>query len=308
MLHLFSYEEPWLNQISTKLTAQCSPKARQFVLSQAYLLVIVLLLVLVSFSARTQPFAFKDGKHIFFTSMLVFPIYLISIILIENYTEPDLSSATSAASLSAINSSTITLTRTGQNRFTYKYYENMHYHYANIRDIISSISMILMATTSMLGIFGPIIYTIHKYGILPPKNSSYAESLSTAFTLFRGLDQRNYHHTNSRYHPHHHHPHHPHDKDLLEQTASSGLDSSSDGQSINGKLKSHKNRPKNFFTSINGPQLKFDLKSGARERSCPFNHCRNHFNCTFTDCNHLDRSGLIRNPLYDDKNFRSAYP
>ncbi|XP_074594406.1 uncharacterized protein LOC141849823 [Brevipalpus obovatus] len=314
----WGYETPWSHNSMIRMPKECSPKPKEYLSSQAYLMFIMFLLVLVAFSARKQPFAFKDGKHVFITSMILLPIYLISIVLMENFADyfvstgvnDDVNHMISRREIFPSSPITTAANRNYPHQDTYSNYYSQNFYYASIRDIISSLSMILIASTSLLGIFGPIIYTIHKYGILPPKNGSYAESLSTAFTLFHGLDGSH------------------RDSTFLDHIP--GLDSSSDGRSQTPssggggkskkcliKSKRHSGHP--GFVAENGlmrvgplghHQFKpYGLKPGSRERQCPFNHCRNHLNCNYGDtCAHMDKSGLIRNPLYDDKNFRSAYP
>ena len=52
-------------------------------------------------------------------------------------------------------------------------------------DLVQSFVLLVLATVTLCCIFGPIVITIHKYGVLPKKqNNSYADSLST-FTLFK---------------------------------------------------------------------------------------------------------------------------
>lgn len=58
-------------------------------------------------------------------------------------------------------------------------------------DIIISFSMNLYAFLVLLGLFVPLLHTIHKYGALVPKSGSYADSLSTIFTSFGGAHDLN---------------------------------------------------------------------------------------------------------------------
>lgn len=54
------------------------------------------------------------------------------------------------------------------------------------------------ALTVLLGIFGPQLFAIHKYGGFPHKPLSYADSLSTVFTMFKDLDNASSGGTTSR--------------------------------------------------------------------------------------------------------------
>ncbi|XP_025017435.1 uncharacterized protein LOC107366253 isoform X2 [Tetranychus urticae] len=279
----WAYESPWSNDALYRLPKECSPNSKDYILSQSYLILISTLLIMVSWSARHQPFAFKDGKHIFITSTIIFPVYMFSVILVDNLTE---SPETGSSNLSLTDQQANP--RLTSNRLNLE-------NYAIYRDIITSLAMILMASASLFGIFGPIIYTIQKYGILPPKNGSYAESLSTAFTLFRGLEgsggggQR--------------------ENSLLDRLSNVDSSSNTTEGSI-GRSKNKLTKRSDIFPYIIGPtaNFKFGLKPGIRDRTtCPFNHCHNHLNCNFGECSHIEK-GLIKNPLYEDQGFRSAYP
>ena len=56
-------------------------------------------------------------------------------------------------------------------------------------DLVQPFVLLMLATLTLCCIFGPIVITIHKYGVLPKKqNNSYADSLST-FTLFKTVSK-----------------------------------------------------------------------------------------------------------------------
>ncbi|XP_071033769.1 metabotropic glutamate receptor 3 [Parasteatoda tepidariorum] len=56
------------------------------------------------------------------------------------------------------------------------------------RNIAAPSTLMATALTVLLGIFGPQLFAIHKYGGFPHKPLSYADSLSTVFTMFKDLD------------------------------------------------------------------------------------------------------------------------
>ncbi|GFT00079.1 g_PROTEIN_RECEP_F3_4 domain-containing protein [Nephila pilipes] len=59
---------------------------------------------------------------------------------------------------------------------------------SNSRNIAAPSALMATALTVLLGIFGPQLFAIHKYGGFPHKPLSYADSLSTVFTMFKDLD------------------------------------------------------------------------------------------------------------------------
>ncbi|KAF8766888.1 putative metabotropic glutamate receptor mgl-1 like protein [Argiope bruennichi] len=59
---------------------------------------------------------------------------------------------------------------------------------SNSRNIAAPSALMATALTILLGIFGPQLFAIHKYGGFPHKPLSYADSLSTVFTMFKDLD------------------------------------------------------------------------------------------------------------------------
>ena len=67
----------------------------------------------------------------------------------------------------------------------------MNINISKYNDIIISISMNFYAFFVLLGLFVPLLHTIHKYGVLVPKSGSYADSLSTIFTSFGGAPDLN---------------------------------------------------------------------------------------------------------------------
>lgn len=56
------------------------------------------------------------------------------------------------------------------------------------RNIAAPVALIVTAIVVLGGIFGPQLFAIHKYGGFPHKPLSYADSLSTVFTMFKDLD------------------------------------------------------------------------------------------------------------------------
>ncbi|XP_054721511.1 uncharacterized protein LOC129231254 [Uloborus diversus] len=56
------------------------------------------------------------------------------------------------------------------------------------RNIAAPSTLMATALVVLLGVFGPQLVTIHKYGGFPHKPLSYADSLSTVFTMFKDLD------------------------------------------------------------------------------------------------------------------------
>ena len=67
----------------------------------------------------------------------------------------------------------------------------MNLNIPKYNDIIISFSMNFYAFFVILGLFVPLLHTIHKYGVLVPKSGSYADSLSTIFTSFGGAPDLN---------------------------------------------------------------------------------------------------------------------
>lgn len=66
------------------------------------------------------------------------------------------------------------------------------------RNIAAPTALVATALTVLLGIFGPQLFAIHKYGGFPHKPLSYADSLSTVFTMFKDLDNSSSGGTTSR--------------------------------------------------------------------------------------------------------------
>ncbi len=146
---------------------------------------------------------------------------------------------------------------------------NMNITKPNNRDIIISLSMNIYAFIVLLGLFVPLLYTIHKYGILWPKTSSYADSLSTIFTTFGGN----------------------HDVDNCSHNSVESRDSH-----YKRKHKLSKsfdfNNGNNFFARVSPNSYAIPMHS-------------NHQNIT----SHQTRATLIPNPLYEGvPGFRSVYP
>jgi len=144
------------------------------------------------------------------------------------------------------------------------------------RDIIISLTMNIYAFITLLGLFVPLLYTIHKYGILFPKTSSYADSLSTIFTTFGG------------------------NHDLQNDNCShNSVESRKSNE--RRKMKSHQmsksfdlNNANNFFARVSPNSYTIPIQS--------------HQNMT-SHRNNNNRSALIPNPLYEGvPGFRSAYP
>ncbi|XP_023239556.1 uncharacterized protein LOC111638144 [Centruroides sculpturatus] len=54
-----------------------------------------------------------------------------------------------------------------------------------VKDMIMSLSLIVIAYIILGGIFIPYLYEVHRQGGLPHKPLSYAESMSTVFTMFK---------------------------------------------------------------------------------------------------------------------------
>uniref|UniRef100_A0AAN0N7P4 G-protein coupled receptor 3 n=1 Tax=Polyphagotarsonemus latus TaxID=1204166 RepID=A0AAN0N7P4_9ACAR len=240
-----------------------------FINGQLYLMFTSCLLLLVAFTARQQPFTYKEGKHIYLTSLICCPLYLGSVIFLFKYlttmnyynlqmqeinlnstinlTAPQSLQWTSNISVlenklktvnldknqfhsnktllkneilnSYLNRSTIIpkndvlrslqkvkrTTNLNQPEFEYflklnatnvnqlDYLENLK-EYTDYQqrlnvikfvDLVQSFILLVLATISLFGIFGPIIISIHKNEDLSKKQVSYSDSLSTAFTLFK---------------------------------------------------------------------------------------------------------------------------
>lgn len=235
---VYSYESPVLSEslpIWAEQQQLDNTLASYYLHSQAYLLVIASLLLAVSFSARAQPFTYKEGKHVYHTSLLCCPIYFLCVLIIyrqlavaqpaTHFDQPtalglsrspfaaDLNSSKSieiersAASESAIRSSLHSQTnsnhrsmiRSESNDANASTSEAVRSASRNAMDhwrallarklrllaVIQSVCLLCVATACLAGIFGPIALAIHRYGVLPKKPHSYADSLSTAFTLFK---------------------------------------------------------------------------------------------------------------------------
>ena len=147
---------PWDNVLAANLPYLCSVAPKDYFISQLYLLFVLLVLFVFSWSSRRQPFTSNEGNHVFIATALVVPIFALSIVLCEQFSDE-------------LPLSNVEATRNA-----------MH------RDIINAVCMIYTSFATLLAIFGPLLCTIHKYGVLPRKAASYADSLSTAFTVFRG--------------------------------------------------------------------------------------------------------------------------
>ncbi|GBM95174.1 hypothetical protein AVEN_199156-1 [Araneus ventricosus] len=59
---------------------------------------------------------------------------------------------------------------------------------SNSRNIAEPLALMVTALTILLSIFGPQLFAIQKYGGFPHKPLSYADFLSTVFTMFKDLD------------------------------------------------------------------------------------------------------------------------
>lgn len=150
------YLSPFDNTLSPNLPGLCSVAPRDFFISQLYLLFVLSVLFCFSWSSRRQPFTSSEGNHVFVAAAIILPLFVLSIVLCEQFSD-ELPLSNIEAQANAMN-----------------------------RDITNSICMIAIAFASLCAIFGPLLYQIHKYGVLPRKAASYADSLSTAFTVFRG--------------------------------------------------------------------------------------------------------------------------
>lgn len=66
-------------------------------------------------------------------------------------------------------------------------YTDYHHKLTVIKfvDLVQSFVLLVLATVTLFGIFGPIVVSIHRNGVLPNAQNSYSDSLSTAFTLFK---------------------------------------------------------------------------------------------------------------------------
>lgn len=229
--------------VKLDIPSSCARKPFQYLLSQTYLIIVAVILFLVAWSAKKQPFVYKDGKYLFITTMIILPIYLSSIIIIE----------------SLINRETLLITSHLSKNIIFS-------------DVIISLSMIFISTGALLGIFGPLLYTIHKYGVMQTKNGSYAESLSSAFILFQGVESQK--------------------ETLFDQFSFSS--NSNEGT-----------KPKFFFEANSNKS-----KSGHKGLECHTKH-KFEYDYTLNGVkgiNHLEGKEMIRNPFYEDEGFKSAYP
>ncbi|RWS28516.1 uncharacterized protein B4U80_10135 [Leptotrombidium deliense] len=265
-LQRWRYETPTSDDdYSQELPNLCTLKANDYLYSQAYIMILLSLLVVISWCARSQPFSYKDGSYLFFTAIIIVPIYALSTILKQRSTD----------------------FVTGDDEDTERT-ERL----AMFRDVITSLSMITVSIMSLLGIFGPLLYSIHKYGVLPRKNGSYAESLSTAFTLFKGTGPE-----------------------------------SRPGDAYSSHYESASNSVSNEQQNVgrNKPPKKLDNSSlfdyvvcNRQTTSCPRvvhrvprdqEYYLNYQTNNREDIRmHSHSAELCRNPLYDDSGFRSAYP
>ena len=304
-VRLVSYENPtWSETLPVWAEQQQLDNnlASHYLHSQAYLLVIATLLLAVSYSARAQPFTYKEGKHVYHTSLLCCPAYFLCVLII--YRQLSVSVAPFdplAASASSSSSSSVSdLLRHSENltnrsqTFSDHFTKTVHqitarmgnvpddYHEdaaadsseelptaaalqdplpassqrvplltrttgrSTVREqemrnsaptggyqsrtvldrdrneasshsqetdvdavnsgrrassegvwrallakklrllaVMQSFCLLCVASACLAGIFGPIVLAIRRYGVLPKKPHSYADSLSTAFTLFK---------------------------------------------------------------------------------------------------------------------------
>lgn len=283
--------------VTSSLPALCSLQTKEYLISQIYLLFVLTILFLFAWTSRRQSFSSNEGNHIFIGTSLILPIFGLTIVLCETFSDHH---ATATADIDNYNRNhEVTLN-------------------ASNRDIVNSITMIAMAFISLVSLFGPILYTVHKYGSLPRKAVSYADSLSTAFTVFRGNLGG-----------------HGDQGPILSQDAlsqNSSRSSSVLGQEVSPT--SRRNRPAkridsgplfsssftNSYNYYNGPNSNFrlsprttPLEADYVRRSYPL-VTQGHF---FGDGGHLmafnataPLKGKARsNPLYDETGqYRSAYP
>lgn len=56
---------------------------------------------------------------------------------------------------------------------------------AEARCVVASLGMTITGIAILGGVYGPMLYLIHKFGRIPHKPLSYADSLSTVFTMFQ---------------------------------------------------------------------------------------------------------------------------
>ncbi|XP_054158808.1 uncharacterized protein LOC128957118 [Oppia nitens] len=131
------------------LAKLCIHDGHDFIRSQIYITTILSLLLIMCWSARSTPFNQKDGNQLMIVSLLTTMVFIASMVSIMNM----------------------------GNKTTVKY-----------MDIVIALSMNIYGFLVLLGLFVPLLHTIHKYGILVPKSGSYADSLSTIFTSFGAQD------------------------------------------------------------------------------------------------------------------------
>lgn len=176
----------------------CSPFAKDYLSTQAYLLLVFILLLLFTWISRNEPLTTNEGSNLFTSTALISPVFITCIVLCE-YFVPLTSSDELPSSIVYLTSS---------------------------RDAINSISMIIIGYITLCTIFIPILYSIHTYGSLisgsnnnngpglgitaAPLGPTYTDSsLSTAFTMFRGGKniRPSHTHTHLAHHERHNHRH-----------------------------------------------------------------------------------------------------
>ena len=192
----WKYLGPWSNIVTANLPTFCRPDSGEYLYSQAYLIVIFFLLLIFSWTSRHQPFTSNEGSHLFTATALMAPIYITSLILSIHYLEEGKSSSKSSVTNNlslpsmSIDSSSSSSSASSSNTFmssSLNQYLNEERSNASSRDVIAAMTMIFTGFVTLISIFVPILYAIHKHGILMPSKAaaSYTDSLSTAFTMFR---------------------------------------------------------------------------------------------------------------------------
>ncbi|KAI1286702.1 hypothetical protein HDE_10735 [Halotydeus destructor] len=154
----WKYLSPWDTSVPVgpQLPFLCSSSPKEYLSSQLYLLIILSILLLFSWSSRRQPFVTNEANHVFLATLLILPLASLCIVICEQHAD-EFPEATEAAIRNA-----------------------------RVRDTINGLTMICISFISLFTTFGPLLYTIHKYGVVPRKTASYADSLSTVFSAFQG--------------------------------------------------------------------------------------------------------------------------